>query len=153
MWTAGAAIADARPLYDIHWVTMAHDKRRHTDHGGATTHVATALGTDSTARDFLGVVRVYASRHWAWPVIGLLGWLLRSHRNSEPIQAVLIIGMCVVALAGWNQLATNSYWRWRWGILIAGTAFLASIYLLPVLLVLLVAVVIDLCFIAPHRGL
>jgi hypothetical protein len=61
--------------------------------------------------------------------------------------------MCVVALAGWNQLATNSYWRWRWGILIAGTAFLASIYLLPVLLVLLVAVVIDLCFIAPHRGL
>ena len=55
MWTAGAAIADARPLYDIHWVTMTHDKRRHTDHGGATTHVATALGTDSTARDFLGV--------------------------------------------------------------------------------------------------
>src|SRR3954470_5334229 len=91
------AIADARPLYDIHWVTMNHDKRRHTLHGGATAHVATALGTDCTAPDFLGVVRVYASRHWAWPVIGLLGWLLRSHSNSEPIQAVLIIGMCAVA--------------------------------------------------------
>jgi len=70
--------------------------------------------------------------------------------------AGLILGTAVVILLGWRQLAIGSYWRGYFGILLVFAGFLVFVESFSVLFLLLIigvlAVGVDLFFVAPHRG-
>lgn len=130
---------------------MSHRKEGHT--------AVSALADDSSSLShFLQALGIYLSRHWAWPAIIVLWWFFRLHRNLTDCSfAAFIVVTATVVILGWKQLTANTYWRGYFGILLVFAGLLVFIAEFPILFILfliaLVALVLDLFFVAPHRGL
>jgi len=135
---------------------MAHHKRHHYEHGPATA--VSPPENESSVGPFFRSLGVYLSRHWAWPAIIALWWLFRTRRNlSDTAFVAIMTTTVVVVIFGWRQLTGNSYWRGYFGILLLFAGLMVFIGAFPVLFILffvtMIAVAIDLFFVAPHRGL
>ncbi len=111
---------------------------------------------DPAEAKFSKRLKDYAAIHWAWPAIILLGWAFRRYRDSnEWVQGVLFVSIGIVIVVGWRQVATDSYWRTKWTIFLIFVLLFVSIYLIPLVFILLpfvlIWLVIDLFFIAPRQ--
>ena len=135
---------------------MTHHKSQQSDH-----HAGIGLSppeSEGALRPFFKSLGVYLSRHWAWPVIIGLWWYFRTHPNlSDAAFVAIILVTAIVVILGWSQLATISYWRGYFAILLVFAGVMVFFGAFPILFILfllaIIAVGIDLFFIAPHRGL
>jgi hypothetical protein len=85
-----------------------------------------------------------------------LWWALGRYRHrSDAVSVIIILSAAVIVILGWRQLTTNSYWRGYFTILLVFAGLLvfvgafSAIFIL--VLIALIAMAIDLFFIAPHR--
>jgi hypothetical protein len=112
---------------------------------------------DDRHKQFLSTLRLYASRHWAWPAIIAL-WLFsgRYAHRSDAMFTAIFLAAAVVIILGWRQLTAQSYWRGYFTILlvIAGLMVFVGAFsvLFILILIAILAVAVDLLFVAPHRS-
>jgi len=133
---------------------MTHRK----EHVHVSSIATPSADNEGSISHFVRALVPYIRRHWAWPAIIVLWWFNRKyHFDSNKSFAVFILLTVFVVIVGWKQLATNSYWRGYFGILLGFAGLMVFIGAFPVIFLLcfvgVVGLTIDLFFVAPHRRL